>query len=432
MELNQNKSTKTYTRQTRNFIAFMLESIFLATAFSFMNIYIVLPSFAENLTNKAILVGLVTTIMELSLNLPQVFTGNLVAGYKRKKPIILISGFLGRPAFLLLALVIAITDGQPTWLSLITLYVSLILFFGADSIIYVALMDILKRSFPRKKRGGYMSIWRIAADVAKLGAALVVSRIFANQALKFPDNYQILFTFGGSILAISLLSLLLIHENPEDNEPKETQIPWNEFLSGMIKLWKENIQLRRITLVRLFSWFTVMAVPFYVVYATNQLEMPQAFLGSFILTQSISAPLLSPLVGHLINKRGGRWVSQLGALINLIAPITALIFSIGHFTERNLPHRLFLIIYICIGQLSNIEIANTNFVFDIAPKGQTSIYYGFFNSISSIGLVAPLLAGWIIEISSFQILFVTALLFGILSLIFAVGIKEVNPPPSKI
>jgi MFS family permease len=77
-------------------------------------------------------------------------------------------------------------------------------------------------------------------------------------------------------------------------------------------------------------------------------------------------------------------------------------------------------IYVCIGLSDNLMMLGfLNYLFDIAPPGQRTIYVGTFNAVASIGLLGPVIAGWVVTHLSYPVLFFTSLCFATASLVMA-------------
>ena len=76
-------------------------------------------------------------------------------------------------------------------------------------------------------------------------------------------------------------------------------------------------------------------------------------------------------------------------------------------------------IFFLLGGVNNGNMAGfTNYLLDYAPAAQRAVYVGLANTLNGLVLVAPVLGGWILAISSWPVLFAvtTALsLVGLLS-----------------
>jgi MFS family permease len=186
----------------------------------------------------------------------------------------------------------------------------------------------------------------------------------------------------------------------------------------MVDLWRRDARLRLVTLSRLFAMLTELAVPFYVIYATEQLGFPDSAIGLFIVAQTVSSLLGALLLGGLADRLGAHRASQLGVLITFSAPLLALILFLTN-TGPASPLRYALPwVYLVIGQSGNLFLmGHTNYTLDIAPRGQTGVYVGVVNTASSLGVFGPLLAGWLLSRTSYGLVFGLAAVFGLWALL---------------
>jgi len=72
-----------------NFIVNVIDGGFFGLGLGFASFSTVLPLFVSNLTNSAILIGLIPAIHIVGWQLPQLFTAQRVAQQKRYKPMVM-------------------------------------------------------------------------------------------------------------------------------------------------------------------------------------------------------------------------------------------------------------------------------------------------------------------------------------------------------
>jgi MFS family permease len=424
-----------YPNQRRNFLAFGTDFLLFSTSVAFVNFSTVLPAFVNRLTGSAVLVGLITTVLQFSSNVPQLVAGNFITRVKSKKGFFFYSALVGRPAILLLALLVALTRADPAWLTVGALYLVLALLYGSDSFSIVAWLEIMKRVFPPERRGRFLAAWQGIAALAGLGVAYLVSRLLSENGPPFPNNYTLIFTCGGVAMVLSMVGILSIKEPPPTGgETDGAFIPWAEFGGRMVELWNDDARLRLVTLSRLFAMMAELAVPFYVIYATERLGFPVSAIGVFIVAQTVSSLLGALLLGGLADRLGAHRASQLGMLITFSAPLLALILFLTNtgpdsFLRYTLPW-----VYLVIGQSGNLYLmGHTNYTLDIAPHGKTGLYVGVVNTFSSISVFAPLLAGWLLSRTSYGVVFGLAAAFGLWGLLLTMRLpvgRSVEEAPS--
>lgn len=413
--------TDQYPKLRHNFAVFGIDYIFFAVALGFMNFNTVVPTFAVRLGASEALVGVVITILLLSWSLPQLVAGNIVARQKSKKKIIIRMALIGRPAILALALLVALTRGEPPWLSLVALCLAFVIFFGTDAFSAIAWLDLLGQSFPAHRRGSFVGLWQVGKAIGLLGVAALVAFVLSEQGLSFPHNYALLFGSAGLCLGLSIVAIALIHEKQDTGTGGQaTYVPWRDFGPHLLRLWREDRRFRTVSIARAMFTLSTMAFPFYVLYATQELRLPTQSIGLFILAQTVGTSLASLSLGRVADRRGAQRTIQIGASIALTAPLLALAITLSDGGVQALLIHAYVWIYVCIGLTENLfMLGYLNYVYDITPDGQRAIYMGTFNAIASIGMLGPIIAGWLLSRTSYSALFVCTLALGITALLLA-------------
>jgi MFS family permease len=421
--------TVQYPKQFRNLVAFGTDYVAFNIAMALLNINTVLPAFASRLGGSTTLVGLLITILLLGWNLPQLPAGNLAARQRRKKPMLVTVSLIGRPVVLIVGIVIALTRATPAWLSLLVIFIGMSFFVVADSFATVAWLDILGRAIPPEKRGRYISIWQVVKAAGVFGASQLVRYILSENGPSFPYNYALLFIGGGLALGASTAAITAIYEPPpSQGETTNGQIAWHDFGKHIIHIWQGDSRLRHITLARLLFALSTMAFPFYVLYATTELRLPARTIGTFVLAQTIGTLLASLFLGRVADQRGPRLVIQIGTALVLTAPLLALAVIATQGNGTSLPSllsRAYVWVYVCMGLAENLLMLGfVNYMLEISPPDQRTIYMGAGNAIASLGVLGPTFAGWLLGRTTYGVLFVISLLFGIAALVTALRMQN--------
>lgn len=411
-------------RQNHNFIAFGIDYISFASALAFLNLNTILPTFVSRMGAAPTLVGLITTTLMVAWSLPQVLAGNIAARQEKKKPLLLKAALIGRPVTLTIPIVLLLTQADPPWLMLVTILVGFSFFFASDAFAAVPWLDLLGRAFPAESRGRMISLWQVGKAITVLGISALVGFLLSPSGPVFPMNY--VWIFGGVVLGLlgSTIGLFLIYEPPvPENEPATTHIPWREFGRHLGTILRQDSRFRRLTLGRVAFTLSSMSFPFYVLYATDTLAVPDQTIGVFIFAQTVGASLASLILGRLADRQGAQRVIVIGTVISLTAPVLALGFALGGLAIR----WTYVWIYICIGLADNlIMLGYINYLLDIAPPGQRTIYMGTFSTIGAIGVLGPTIAGWLLGLTSFGVLFAISLGFGLLTLAIMIRLPRVR------
>ncbi len=428
--------THAYPKKTRNFIAFGTDYVFFASALAFMGLNTILPSFANQLGASPTLVGSIVTVLLISWCIPQLVAGNLAARFERKKSLLVRMVFAGRPFTLLVPLIVILTQARPAWLNLLVILAAMAIFFGTDAFAAVPWYELLGRAFPADERGRIISIWQVGKAVMLFGLAILTGWILSGQGPSFPYNYALLFWGGVVCLGISAIGITGIYESPPpEDEPAATYVAWRSFGTYLLRLWQEDPRFRQLVLARVLFSYSTMAFPFYVLYATDELLMSPQTIGAFIFAQTAGASLSSLILGRVADRWGAQRVIQIGTSVAITAPILALALTLAQDSLTVFLTYIYIWVYVCIGLTENMMMLGyMNYLFDIIPSGKRAMYMGTFNALTSIGVLAPTVAGWLLGQTSYGVLFGVALIFGIITLTLVSRLplaRDLHPPSEE-
>lgn len=408
------------TVSRRNLYAFAGDYISFAVGMGFLSMNIILPAFAAELGASSTLVGALVTALTVAWGLPQVFIGNVAARFERKKPMLVKAALIGRPFTLLVPLLIVLTRAQPAGLVLIVIIAAYSIFFMSDAFASVGWMHLMSRVFPPERRGSVISRWQLGKAVGLLGVSALVGVILGEKGPAFPFNYLWVYVGVSVCLLFSTISLFFMEEPPPEADEAEAPVPWKELGRHLSALWKADMRFRRLTITRVLFSLSTMTFPFYVIYATDELHFSAGTAGLFILAQTVGASLASIFLGRLADQRGAQQAIRTGGLIAMSAPVVGLIFVLAGGLANGPLRFGYAWIYVCMGLADNLMMLGYfNYLFDVTPANQRSMAMGAFNAIGTIGVLGPVIAGWLLETTSFGVLFAVALVFALAAQVLA-------------
>lgn len=255
-----------------------------------------------------------------------------------------------------------------------------------------------------------------------MAAGVAVSQILGPNGPAFPYNYGLLFLLGSAFLLVSLASFSLVREPKQ--EAQEQKQPWRVYLPRMMALLRQDKQFRLINIVRLLAGLGGLALPFYVVYATDILRISDEDIGLFVSAQVLGGIIASLGMGYLNERSGSKVVTQATVALGLITPIVAL--AIHYFA----PHIAavtysYALVFVFIGaNYSGYTQGFMNLVLEMAPPDERPAYVGLYNTVGGAVLVAPLLGGWLLQTTSYPVLFGMAAIGATTSLALSFRLTE--------
>ena len=160
----------------------------------------------------------------------------------------------------------------------------------------------------------------------------------------------------------------------------------------------------------------------------EELGLPPETVGVFTAAQTAGRIVASVGLGALCERAGSRRVIQVAAAINLTAPLVGLGLLLTGAQAGAMTTMIYAWVYLAISVVrSSGMLGYYNYVLELAPAGQRPTYIGLFNTISGVLIVLPTVGGWLLQTTSYGVLF--ALTAGIL--IIAHGLSWSLPAPRR-
>jgi MFS family permease len=406
-----------------NFGAFLVDYVSFSIAFNFFNPNSILPAFVGELTDSALVIGSVSTVFSGGWLLPQLVSARVINDKPRKKPYLLV-GISGRVLFWLIALGLGFGMGQKSPAAMLVLFfICLLLWAMTDGIGSVAWFEIMAQAIPSKRRGRLIGTAQVLGGLAGIGAGASIRQILSH--LSFPSNYTLMFALASTLLIPSTVALFLLREVtsnaiPQDTDALTAREPRFRRLVTWLKLPFAKPAFRHLMTCRIMVAMMGLATPFYVQHATKELALPQAAIGNFVIAQTIAGVAASALMGWVCERWGARYVIRIGSAAAILGPLFALItHSAGSQLAPAYP-----LVYVSLGIINSTWIMGFfNYVLEVAPEGLRPTYIGISNFVMGILTAIPVIGGWLLEATSYAMLFGVATVLVTAGFLLSLGLK---------
>ncbi len=420
--------TKTLTahQQRRNFTLGVLNGAFVQPANALIDPNIVLSWFLAQLGVSNILIGLVTPIRMGSSFLLQL----LVSGYLQRKAYKL--PFYQRIAVLRctlligLAAVVAFAPQESAWM-IAGFFAILVIYSLVSGLLALPFMDIVAKMIPTRRRGSFFAQRSFWGNTLVLGASAVVGYVLEEPAgLRFPTNVAVLFVLASVFYGLTSLALSFIYEPP--GKTKSESVRWIDQIRRGVDLLRTDTHYRLFLITRLALIPADWAGPFYVVYAKTALGISPRLVGFYIAARTTTAILSNLAWGRISDRQGNRQLIRIANWIGLTVPLTAL--SIGFLAAQQttvppwLPY-LYTLVFVAYGAFSTASIiGGMNYLLDIVPAAERSLYLGFNSTVFGIVRFSALASGLIVDWIGYRVLILIGACFFALSLVLSYRLSE--------
>ena len=389
---------KAATRR-RNFVAGLWHGAFLALGVSFTQPTTVISAFVADLTGSTVWVGGLITILSIAGALPQLFVARWIEPRPRKMPYLLTAIYLRVFSWGALAwLIFAIGDQHPMTLAWI-LVGMLVIFYAGGGLGNIPYTDIIGKIIPTNRRGTFFGGIGALAGPLSVGAALAAQRILAK--VHYPNSYASLFGLAAIALMIASLGFWAIREPSASVVVHDLQ-PWHKY-------WKQlraaSRRMKELIITQLLTGFSLMALPFYVVFARERLDAPLEAVGWFLLAQVIGGLLSNLVWARLVDKSGSRRMIFYCAVLSTLTPLLAIAMSRWGWLA------LLPVFFLAGAIMNGRSVGFQSALLELAPAPERSTYAAL-NSVLIIPVAfLSLIGGLFLREFSYNALFIAAAVF---------------------
>lgn len=381
------------------YTGFLWHGFFLALTMSMLDLNTVFPALVSELTGSKTLFGLLYSIM---LGVPLVF--NLLFSHflktKRKKKKYLLWGiYLRSIALLGMAVFTYFFALSKPILAFGSFFLWISVFALSGGLAGISYADIMAKSIPSPKRTNLYVIKQFFSSIAAFLGGITISKIFSVSSLSYPNNYSLSLLIGFIGLLIASIGFLVINEPPSEKVPKSRE-PLIEYLKKVPEYLKADFNLRRFIIVENMASFSVMILPFYMIFAKDVFGIDNSYIGRYLLFQ-ISGTVLSTLFwGILAKKFNSRVIVRICIVLGGLIPLAAIGLSY-------LGPDYFAIVFLLVGFIiSGRRVGFEPYFLDIAPDKHRTEYLGIRGTLNIFIVILPILGGLFIEMLGYHFTFV--------------------------
>ena len=400
----------------QNFFAFLWHALFLAFVSTFIDVNTILSSFILKIGGSSIHVGILSGI---SIGLPlitQLLFAGFLASRPRKKPFLILGLYLRVVTLAGMGYTLSISDTvDPAWLLLLVFF-WLSVFSISGAFAGISYTDILGKTLPRSKRGRFLIVKQLIASSGMLISAFIVRRIVIT--FPYPHNFTIIFFVAAGLLFVAGFGFLAIKEAPGKASHISGTI---RTLKAIPRILKSDPNLRNYILAINLMGLSLTIIPFYMVLSKTLFVLTPTLIGNFLLMQFLGMILSTFIWNGVVRKYRFKGVAISGSLLGGLLPFMVLWLS--GFGPAFFQWSFFL-----AGTLiSGVRIAYEGVLLEITTNDNRAVYAGISGALSLTTAVFPILAGILINVSTFEAIFSFTSLLVVSALFFFMRLKCPSP-----
>ncbi len=384
---------------------------------------LVLTWFVSGLGASALLIGLLQPVSRGAGFVAQMLTSGRLQALPRKMPAYRLLAVMRAVCWLLLVgSVLLIGNGSPSLLlAVFTLgYVLFSMLRGASALTF---MDIVGKAIPSARRGTFFG-WRQfgGAVLALAGTGLVGYVLDERRGLGFPLNFACLFAVAGLVGMVGWVCFALVIE-PAD-AVRSGDPPPGGHVQRIGRILRQDHNFARFMLSMMALLISTVAMPFYTVFAKDQLGAPARMAGVYLAVFTAGSVGSTLLWGRLSDRRGSRTVLRLVGLLSVPVPVLSLLLG------PRMSYLTFAPVFLLLGgSRSGFDIGYMGFVLDIAPAAETVTYYAVANTLLGMVQLLMMASGIVVQRWGLASAFVLSGLCALLSISLLGGVRQPRESP---
>ena len=415
-----------------NFIFIVMEAGAFMTGMASVDPVAVLPLFIHALTPSTVIIGLVTTLQRLGYTLPQLPMAAILGHRPARLPYLRWGVFFGRVPFIFFVIYLWTRGVGNSTLTLAFMIVGFVSVAAGNGIVAVPWQDIIAKSIPSTLRGRFFGTMHFVTALATFGVGFLVRWALGPSGPSFPVNYTILFTLAAVFMAISTIGCGILREpiRPVLEHPQSLR----DLVAGAPQLLRQP-GFRSLVLVSLLAFGLSFTTPFYIVYATTELDIPPQMAGIYIVAAVLSGAPLSLVWGYLNDRRGPRAVVRGACMAVALVPLLALAVPAATTAasaampglQKALPYTFALVFLAAGSSAAPLWMGVNNYLFELSGHKQRPRYIALLNTLAAPRTLFPVLTGWILTMLPYRTVFCLLALLGVV----VATISWRLPHPSK-
>jgi MFS family permease len=336
----------------------------------------------------AIRLGASNTLVGLLVSLPALInifwlipSARIIERQRRRLPIIVLTGFLQRLGYLLIALMpFVFRTHRP---EVLVALVALITFPAAMA--SVAFTSLIADVVPADKRAQVISIRNVLVSTISTVTVLISGKLL--DLLPFPLNYQLLFGagFAASMVSLYYVSRIQVADVSLAERQAQRRAPLTIRLRQLVsQIMNRHEFVRFSASAFVFHWGLYFPIALYAIYRVRNLSASDTWIGLLSMVQNAVTILTYFYWGRVASRKGNRLVLLISSLGTVLFPVLT---GLSPRIELLLLPALIGGIF---GAGFNLSLFNT--LLEVCPQEHRPSYLALYTTLINVAaFLAPLL-----------------------------------------
>lgn len=166
----------------------------------------------------------------------------------------------------------------------------------------ISYADIIAKTMSPIERNKLYASKQFVGSIAALFGGLLIKKIFSMPSMVYPYQYGISLFIGAIGLFIASLGIMTIKE-PDSIIHVEKAGKLTDFLKTIPGIIKKDIYFKNFIIVENLASFSIMILPFYIIFAKQVFDLDQSYIGVFLIVQITGTVFSNIIWGLLATKK---------------------------------------------------------------------------------------------------------------------------------
>ena len=387
--------------ESRNFAVLVVYQILMRTGWIFKTESIVMPAVLDTITGGGpmggLLRGCLPILNRLGHGIPPMLFARRLKLLPRKCHATIISTLCMAAVFAGLSGMWWVVGNKAPWWMPFLFLLSYLLFFAVTGINNLSVGTLQGKLIHATRRGRLFLMSNfLGAAVAIVAVLLLLPQWLTEQGGRF----EMVFGFTAICFVASAMVLLLVAE-PQDRF-REPDRGVRHTISAAFSIVRTDVDFRKLALVSMAFSTSLTLFPHYQALGRSQrLDLSFDNLMVWVILQNVGTALFSLIMGPIADRRGNRIVMH-GVLISCAAtPLAAILLSYW----QNWGAMFYPLVFLFVGITPIGFKTLNNYALEICTSEDHPRYLSTLGICFAVPLLLSPLCGWLIEITSFEMIF---------------------------
>ncbi len=342
---------------------------------------VVLPLLLTAVGAPVALAGALEPVRRGASLLPGLVVSGRMRAFERRKGFWVAAALVQAAALIGIALAGVALSGALAGVAVVAMLAIFSLAGGAGS---VAFGDVMGKTIVTRRRGRLLGLRGAAGGVVTIVVGGVLVATLGPQASR--GTFVALLLAAAALWVLGAWLFALIDEPPGAIAGGRT--PLKEAHAGA-RLLREVPGFRRFLLARGLLAVTEVAVPFYVL-AASQEGVDASGLGAFLVASGAAAMVSNPVWGRITDRASDRAVMTVAGSIGALAALLAAGLLI---VDAGSEAAYATVVFVAVVAQEGVRLGRKAYLVTAAPPGDRPLYVALANTISGVVMIALVLLG---------------------------------------